>query len=216
MVLEITLPISGYENTPVPNTFQRQEANTGHLAILFPGLGYTCDMPLLYYPTEYLLSAGADVLQVKYDYQSIWRTLSFQERFRRLQADALAAAGVALEQRAYKKITLIGKSLGTFAMGYLLESKILPYLPTCIFLTPLLQNEQRLSPIIRTCPRKLFVIGTADRAYNRKLLDEIIDTTQGEAIVIEDADHSLEFPGDPARSLNALQEVMQGVQKILS
>jgi hypothetical protein len=42
----------------VPNTFFHQEINNGHLALILPGLNYTCDMPLLYYATQIMLEAA--------------------------------------------------------------------------------------------------------------------------------------------------------------
>jgi hypothetical protein len=39
----------------IPNTFLRQETDTDHLALILPGLNYSCDMPLLYYSTQVML-----------------------------------------------------------------------------------------------------------------------------------------------------------------
>ncbi len=64
-----SVKIAGYEQAPVPNTFFRQDGPTDHLALIFPGYGYTPDMPALYYPMALLRDLGADVLQVRYDYQ---------------------------------------------------------------------------------------------------------------------------------------------------
>lgn len=68
---------------------------------------------------------------------------------------------------------------------------------------PTLQGEHvRLrADVIRTCPRKLFVAGTADRYYNSDLLAEVVEATRSEVLVIEGADHSLEHPGDAVRSV---------------
>ncbi|MER3459557.1 MAG: hypothetical protein C4309_13855, partial [Chloroflexota bacterium] len=63
-----TLQISGYQGEPVPNTFFQHGGATDHIAIVLPGVRYTCPMPLLYYPTRLLLSMGADVLWVEYTY----------------------------------------------------------------------------------------------------------------------------------------------------
>jgi len=53
-----TLPIRGYRDEAVPNHFQRQDDATDHLALVLPGFGYTCDMPLLYYTVGHLLDRG--------------------------------------------------------------------------------------------------------------------------------------------------------------
>jgi hypothetical protein len=60
------LEIRSGNNTLVPNTFLKQEMSN-HLAIIFPGLGYSADMPLMYYATKILTKYGADILQLHYN-----------------------------------------------------------------------------------------------------------------------------------------------------
>jgi len=64
----LSIPISGYNSTTVPNRFFQQTGAARTLAVVLPGLNYTCDMPLLYYPSRLLVEHGADVLQVQADY----------------------------------------------------------------------------------------------------------------------------------------------------
>ena len=63
-----SLTINGYHGESVPNHLHRQETETDHLALVLPGFGYSCDMPLLYFTVNHLLEGGADVLQVEYQY----------------------------------------------------------------------------------------------------------------------------------------------------
>jgi hypothetical protein len=212
------LSIFGHHDVPVPNTFYRQDEDTGHLAMILPGLRYSCDMPLLYYPTELFLTLGADVLLVEYDYGRTWEdaNLALEEKLAHLYSDVYAAARIALAQRDYVALSVVGKSLGTYAITHLLESD-LPLKPqACVYLTPLLANEQSKRETIRVCPRKLLVVGTADRYYNDTLLAEIIDATQSELLLVEGGDHSLEFPGDIVRSVQALEKVVRRIQEFLS
>lgn len=119
------LEIVGHCGDPVPNTFWRQRGETAHVGVVLPGAGYTCQMPLLYYPTRLLLGAGADVLQVEYAYlgQAAFRALPDDEQERRFFADVEAALRTGAAQRAYGRLTLVGKSLGTLAMGHLLGGR---------------------------------------------------------------------------------------------
>ena len=55
-----TLSITGYEGKPVSNTFMRQRDATSHAAIILPGLGYTAQMPLLFYTGNHLLARNAN------------------------------------------------------------------------------------------------------------------------------------------------------------
>lgn len=214
----VELSIVGHHGASVPHTLYRQDGDTGHLAMVLPGLRYSCDMPLLYYPTEILLALGADVLLVEYDYRQPWKddTLSLEDKLAHLYDDVSAAARAALAQRDYATFTVIGKSLGTFAITHLLESGLALKPQACIYLTPLLVNEQKGSETIRACPRKLLVAGTADRYYNPDLLAEVVEATRSEVLLIEGADHSLEHPGDAVRSVQALERVVRRIEEFLS
>jgi len=212
-----TLNITGCRNEAVPNTFFRQKAGTTHLAVLLPGLGYTSQMPVMYYPCLALLASGADVLRADYNYVRLpaFMALEPDERRKCATADATAILDAAITQRDYKKITLVGKSIGTFAMGHLITTvQVLPALQ-CIWLTPLLKHEQLLSQIKRIKHRALFVTGTADPYYDQKNLEDIIKATGGESIVIEGADHSMEISGNPSASLRALERITDGIVKFL-
>lgn len=212
-----TLNIAGYRNGAIPNTFFRQERETRHVAILFPGAGYTAHMPVVYYPGRLLVAQGADVLRVEYAYNKRpdFQALSDAEQYRWLYTDVSAAYDAALSQRDYARVTLVGKSIGTLAMGHLLTSgKPLPEVQ-CVWLTPLLRNEELIRQIKQVKHRALFVIGTADRVYDATKLAEVQQATAGDALVIEGADHSLEIVGDVLQSVRALLEIMQRMQKFL-
>ena len=211
------LEITGYGNAPVPNIFFWQTEKTRHLAILFPGLGYSSHMPMLYYPGRLLVLHGADVLRVEYAYDRNpdFHSLSAEERSRWLHADAEAAFSRAWSQREYDQITLVGKSIGTLAVGYLLTTHPKVREPRCVWLTPLLRNDELKAQIVRTRHRSLFVIGTADPHYDPVTLGGILKATGGESIVIDHADHSMEIQGDLQESIRVLQRIMLGIQGFL-
>lgn len=212
-----TLNIVGYRNQTVPNTFFRQGNETAHVAILFPGLGYTAHMPAVFYPGRLLVARGADVLSVEYTYNKIpdFQALADEEQDRWFYADVTAACDVALSQRRYEQVTLVGKSIGALAIGHLLTSgRRLPRVQ-CIWLTPLLRNERLIDQIKRVKHHALFVIGTADRSFDSAKLAEVQQATAGEVVIIEGADHGLEIAGDVIQSLRALEGVVEKMQKFL-
>lgn len=217
MVAFRTLNIVGHRDEPLPHTFLQQETETDHLAILLPGVGYTVHMPLLYYPMQELVERGADVLRVETIYvkQSGFEELSPADRARWVFADAIAACSVALAQRPYAHITLVGKSLGTMTMGYLLTSEARLARARAIWLTPLLWNDVLRSQIRQTSPQSLFVVGSADPHYSPAFLSEVVQATGGESIVIDDANHSLEIKGNVLASIQAIDKVMRAVQHFL-
>ena len=122
------LEIYGYQQEAVPHTFFQQREQTDHAAMVFPGLQYTCQGPVLTYPSQELLMRGADVLWVEYDRRPQFATFSPEELQHCCVADAGAAYEGLLRHRTYRQITLVGKSLGTAVMGYLLEARTMPVL----------------------------------------------------------------------------------------
>jgi hypothetical protein len=202
----------------VPNTFYRQELKSDHLALILPGLNYTCDMPLLYYATQVMLEAGADVVQVKYDYtrsRSDSSASTLKERFGDLQTDVTQIARVALMQRDYKHLTVIGKSLGTLAIPHFLQADLSLQPQTCVYLTPILNELVPIHDLIQTCPRNLFVIGTSDRYFDPELINQLISPNADNFMIIDGVNHSLEYPQDTFRSLEVLDEVVRRMQNFL-
>ena len=210
-----SLDIVGHNKQQVPNTFIAQPQPTTHLAVILPGYRYPVEMPPLYYAARILLEQGADVLRVEYAY---YRTNFLQqpesEQDQWISNDVFAACEAGLSQRSYEKITLVGKSLGTIAMGHLVSD---PHFQqaACVWVTPLLTVEWLLSRIEQTHPRSLFIIGTADRFYRPELLNHLKTVTDGQTCILEGADHGLEIPGDIPGSLAVLHQIVHALQKFL-
>ena len=155
---KLSLTISGNNNQLIPNTYFRQQSATSHLCIVLPGYSPPLINPLLQYPSQLLLDRNADVLQVEYEYYKIdFFKKPAAERNRLLSADVTAACETVFTQREYEQITLIGKSLGTLAMGHLLPDNRFRK-ASCIWLTPLLTNEWLRLRIEQYSPRSLFII----------------------------------------------------------
>ncbi len=208
------LEIKGYKGKPVPHTFIQQDEDSHHVAILLPGMGYTSHMPVLYYPMSIMLAMGADVLRVEYEYHRSEDFMALQgnERKQWLITDTANACQTVLKERPYREITLIGKSLGTRAMGHLLTTEDPLKQARAIWLTPVLRSEGLRLQIEEWGQPSLFVIGTADPHYNQAHLDELRESTGSEMLIIEGADHSLEIGNDPFKSLEVMEKVVRAVQ----
>jgi predicted alpha/beta hydrolase len=217
MYSSTTLDIRGHRGQAVPNTFFAQDSETHHLAIVFPGLGYTAHMPVLYYPRSLLLERGADALLVEYDYRGRvdFRMPRDPERDRWFFEDVAAACAAGLGQRPYSEITLVGKSLGTLAMGYLLTEDARLSRARCVWLTPLLRNDRLRAQIRRARGHSLFVIGTADSHYDPAYLEEVRLASGGGSVVIQGADHSVEIEGDTIGSICAVEQIIRAMQPFL-
>ena len=143
MPSRVSVDIAGYRGMAVPNTFTRHEHETQQLAIILPGYGYRATMPVRYYSERLLVTRGADVLRVEYAYdqQAGFSTLPETDRSRWFIVDVTASWEAALAQRDYQRITLVGKSIGTRAMGHLLDIDRRLRGAQCVWLTPLLRDE---------------------------------------------------------------------------
>jgi predicted alpha/beta-hydrolase family hydrolase len=218
MAKATTLPIQGDRDEAVPNRFLRPEGRIDHLAVHLPGFGYTLDMPLFYYAQNLLLERGWDVLRVEYAYNTRpeFQTLPKPDRDQRLLADATAAWSAGLSQRTYERVVLIGKSLGTLAMGHLLTTADLPPNVGAVWLTPLLTEERLRQQISQYGGPSLFVIGTADPHFDPVVLEDMQVATIGEAVVVKNADHGMDIPGEPIASVRAVERVVEALGRFLA
>lgn len=211
-----SLDVRGYKDEPVPNTLIAHPIPAKHLGIILPGYRYPVDMPPLHYAGRVLLDLGADVLRIEYAYnRTNFMEQPESEQDKWISSDVLAACEAGLSQRPYEQITLIGKSLGTIAMGHLLADRRF-HQAACVWLTPLLTVEWLRSRIEEIHPPSLFAIGTADRFYQPEVLTHLERVTNGRVLLIEGVDHSLEVPGDIRKSLLALNQIVNALQEFLS
>ena len=207
--------VTGYDGRLLPASMILPSRESDHLGVLLPGYRHTVDMPDLHYAGRILLAKGADVLRIEYAYPKT----DFMKRPQAVQADwlstdARAACAAGLQRREYRKITLIGKSLGTLAMGHLLEDTRFAGV-ACVWSTPILANEWLCSQIKKHRPRSLFIIGTADHFYQPAVLQDLVDVTQGKSLVLEGVHHGLEIDGDIPGTLDALYRIVDALQEFI-
>jgi hypothetical protein len=211
-----SLDITGYKDQPVPNTFIVQPNPAHHLGIILPGYRYPPEMAPLYYAGRILLEGGADLLRIEYTYyRTDFPKQPESEQDKWISSDVFAACEAALSHHSYEKITLIGKSMGTIAMGQLLVDSRFQS-ATCVWLTPLLTIDWLCSRIEQIHPRSLFIIGTADKFYQPEVLKRLEGITGGHSLVIEGANHGLEIPGEIPKSLVVLDQIVQALQEFLN
>lgn len=201
----------------LPHVFLQAEGGSDALALLFPGYGYRASMPLLHYAERALLWRGADVLRLElaYDTDPAFGQAEPAARRARIRADAERAAHAALARADYRRIVLVGKSMGTLALADLVGGILSGHAPACAWLTPLLNDERLREAALEQRPPSLFAIGTADPLHDARTLGDLVAATRGRAVVVEGADHSLDVPGDMAATLHALHEVMDAFEGLL-
>ena len=212
-----SLKIIGHADRPVPNTNYRQKTETEQTALVFPGLRYTCQMPVLFYSIKALLQKGLNVLTVEYNYSrdAGFRGLSREEQIGRLHADVEASYRAAQSQGCSNIITLIGKSLGTKAIAYLLREHSELENAKIVWLTPLIKDQDLREQIVGHKAGNLIAIGTADPHCDVDILSSLQDNPGISVVLIEDGDHGLQIQGDLNRSLEALSKVIASVNQFL-
>ncbi|MHA2601623.1 MAG: hypothetical protein AM324_005770 [Candidatus Thorarchaeota archaeon SMTZ1-83] len=208
-----SLAIRGHRELEVPNTLRLLEEESDRLAFVFPGRGYTAQAPLLYYTISSLLHNGINVLSVDYQYfnNPDFESLERDEQFRWLYDDVESAYETVLNEVELRLEILVGKSLGTIAIGHILDSYPKSSAHKVIWHTPLLLMEEVTQQIEKYRPESLFVIGSADPHYDENILARLVEATNGEAVVVDDANHAMEVPGGVNDSLWAMEKVIDSV-----
>ncbi|MFX1368398.1 MAG: hypothetical protein ACFFAY_07360 [Promethearchaeota archaeon] len=217
MVYFEVLTIFGHRSLPVPNTYLRLKETSQRLAIVFPGRGYTSQAPLLYYTINTLLEKGLNVLSVDYSYSENreYQELGQDEKLKWLYDDVNAAYQTALNELDVSLEVFVGKSLGTLAIGHLLERYPDARKAKIVWHTPLIQMPSLEKQIQEYKPKSLFVIGSADPHYSHEILSKLIRATGGEALVVNGADHSMEVSGSVKESLQVIGDIINCVERFV-
>ena len=218
MISREQLIIKGHNGRTVKNKFLKHSDDVQSVALVFPGLAYNTDMPLLHYTIETILGSGINVLTVDYDYSNIPEFLELQIRERSdwVIEDIEAALKAITEERNQNVGCLVGKSLGTLAVGHLLETYPNLREAKTIWLTPLIKNPQLLEQMLAYMKDAVLVVGTEDSHYDRDIVDRLNAATQLSGIIIDRANHSLEIEGEVTQSLRILMQIVAILEQFLA
>ena len=205
--------IRGHRDLSIPNALRLLEEKSDRLALVFPGRGYTAQAPLLYYTISSLLHNGFNVLSIDYQYidNPEFEALESDEQMKWLYEDVESAYEAACSEVESRLEILVGKSLGTIAIGRLLDSFPESSGYKVIWHTPLLLMPEVTQQIERHRPKSMFVIGTADPHYDEEILARLVEATNGEAVIVDDANHAMEVPGGVNDSLWAMEKIVDSV-----
>jgi hypothetical protein len=201
----------GADGLPVPNTLVRSRDRANHLCVLLPGLGYTCHGPLFYYLTRYLLLAGVHVLRVEYNY--LHRFGEGTEGY--LHQDVAAVCRSMFTELSYRRVTLVGKSMGTLAIGPAVR-ELEPLRDAWqVWIGPLLKRPDVRDSVLASSDRGLVVIGTADHSnYDAGFLARA-RAAGVQVMELEGGDHALESVTDVPRSLRLLETAVEAAARFV-
>lgn len=180
------------------------------LAILFPGMGYSCDRPLLYYAGKLAMEAGYDnIIRLKYNAASA-NIMNDDEKkkkvFKELYEDAIEQLSE-IDFSAYDDIVFISKSIGTvIAAYYAKENKV-----ACrnIFMTPVKET------FIHNPHNGLVISGTKDPWIDYSLVIEGCKEHNLMLMSIDGGNHSLEVD-DTVTNLSYISAVMTKIKSFLN
>ena len=216
MYTESELEIKGHTGN-IKNSFYAQAHRTGKLAIILPGFGYTCNMPLLYYPTLLLLNSGYDVLLVKpgYNTNKAFEAAKDKEKRTWIKDDAIASANAALARTGCTHLVIVGKSIGTMSAAFILESCNIPKDTTTVWITPIINERKTFEAMKRLSNgRSVLAIGTADRIFDKNRVEELKNAGV-RTIIVKNADHSMIIKGNVHGSIRALEDILKELKHII-
>ena len=198
------------------NGMQRQNG----LAVIFPGIGYTCDRSLLYYTAVMMREHGYRVVPVPYT--------GFPKNVKGDAQKMRECYAIAQDQAVeilrdvnfddYDDIVFIGKSIGTvvalaIARQFGLTARYVLYTPLVETFDLLPLQTPDHTPV-NAFERAIAFHGTSDPWAKTP---EIIDACLPRGIplhLVENANHSLET-GDLDTDLHTLKETMEKVRQFL-
>lgn len=172
------------------------------LIVLFPGIRYSVDMPLLYYARLKYEEKGYESIKVNYDN-------SYKEK-KTLKEYIEEGKNYALNQlkdidfSQYEDIVFVSKSMGTVVSGWLEEK--LKIKVRHIYLTPL---EATLPYIRKEKDIIIVVAGTKDKHINAEELKDYCKKEEINCKLIEGVGHRLEIENNIERNIDILKEVIK-------
>lgn len=166
------------------------------LAIFFPGIGYHCDKPLLYYAEKLCRQSQYETLRLTYTSPSRSIPEAFDPVYTQIEAQLAQ-----IDWNAYDDILFVSKSLGTaVAAAYAKRHHI-----TCrnIYYTPLAETFD-------FAPQSGIVFhGTSDPWAQTAVIEEKCQESCLPLHIIEHTNHSLELPQNAVlENLRILEHVM--------
>ena len=184
---------------------------TASAAVLFPGIGYTCDKPLLYYSEKIARERGYEVIRVPYggfpagvkgDAAKMYQCfVSAREQAENILAE--------VDWSAYSDILFFSKSVGTVvALSYAAEHGIGA---RQVLYTPLAETFR-----FPADPAEAIAFhGTADPWAKTEEITRICEEKGIPLYLTEGANHSLEC-GKAEKDIKTISDVMRTVESFLS
>lgn len=184
------------------------------LAVIFPGVGYTCAKPLLYYSSATAVEMGYELIQLDYgaDIHSFkGRSPHNLDSIADVALNRITPILSEIDFSCYKKVVFISKSIGT-VIACRAQKKFCGNTPVLHFL---------LTPIPSTLPylkqiEGLFFSGTADPYISSDLICAAAENYPNKTgKIYHNCNHSLEEKGKTLENIHILSEIMHILRTFL-
>ncbi|MBT2569764.1 alpha/beta family hydrolase [Planococcus sp. ISL-110] len=204
--------VTGYKGIEVPYTVVLTEDYTKKLAIFLPGAGYTTKSPLFHFAEEIFQNKNYDVLRVNYQYTNkAYDGFTMKELDEAILHDVRLVISEVLKGRDYQEFYLIGKSLGTIAMGAEMNRTEFSE-AKAVWVTPLLNREEVLNTMVNSKNPALCYIGDKDRYYSPGAFELLKTNPYLEANLLPDINHRLDCETDALKSIDTLKQIIDGIK----
>jgi predicted alpha/beta-hydrolase family hydrolase len=176
------------------------ENDPDRCVVVLPGMQYSTQAPLLWFAREVAAARGWSALEVLDSLPDGAEPSGWARDRARRALDRAAEDG-------FGEVVVVGKSLASSAAG-IVADRGLP----AVWLTPLLNERRVVDDLSRAARPALLVGGSADEAWAP---DALADSGLLHVVQLDGLDHSLQRPGDPRASLDALRAVAERVDRFL-
>ena len=181
------------------------------IAVVFPGMGYHADKPLLYYSKRIARTAGYEIVELKYEFPYKAREI-MNDKARMKEAFEIAVSQIKEQVKEisfeeYKDILFIGKSIGTAIAAYF-DGELNVGARHIIF-TPVPQTFDRLKK-----NAGIVFHGTADPWCATDVAESKCGEFELDLYKVENANHSLETES-PLIDIKNIQDVMDKVNEYI-
>ena len=203
--------VKGYKELDIPYTILSRNEDSKNLAIILPGVGYTTQAPLFHYSTGVFLQKSYDILLVNYQYKNKVYA-DFTEISEAIKLDVRTVFDDVLSNKTYENFYLIGKSLGTIAMGSELNRGRFKN-AKAIWLTPLIQRDDVLDAMVKSKNKGLCIIGDKDSCYSEERYSKILENPNITSKLIPNVNHNLEYDENIVESIDLLKSVIVEIEQ---
>lgn len=181
------------------------------IAVVFPGMGYHTDKPLLYYSKRIARSMGYEIVELKYDFPYKAREI-MNDKARMKEAFEIAVSQIREQVKGiqfdeYDDILFIGKSIGTAIAAYF-DGELNVGARHIVF-TPVPQTFDRLR-----LNAGIVFHGTADPWCSTDVAEAKCNELGLELYKVEKANHSLETD-TPMIDIINIRGVMDKVEEYI-